>query len=126
MKHYFISSLILCFSISACSSGQDSNAIVVYDESGVTIELLSLADSRCPSDVTCVWAGDADVMLNIRSGNEEKMIHLHTNPNTETQVSMIEEFGHKITLLDVLPYPVSTQDELSLEEYEVKLNVSPL
>jgi len=30
------------------------------------------SDSRCPRNVQCVWAGEATVVLSVRSGSEEK------------------------------------------------------
>jgi len=43
-------------------------------------------DSRCPVDVTCVWAGDAKIELTVStngSGNDVRVLSL-TPPNNET------------------------------------------
>ena len=34
-------------------------------ENGPQIIILDIEDSRCPSDVTCVWAGEAKVSVDI-------------------------------------------------------------
>src|SRR5688572_10927641 len=40
------------------------------------------ADSRCPVDVVCVWAGDAEVQLRVRrAGAAQQDLRLHTNPS---------------------------------------------
>ncbi len=42
-------------------------------------------DSRCPTDVTCVWAGDAKIELTIsRNGSDDTKVVSLTPPNDET------------------------------------------
>src|SRR5690349_9135119 len=36
------------------------------------------ADSRCPIDAVCVWAGDAEVALKIDQGSQSAVAGLHT------------------------------------------------
>ena len=36
-------------------------------------------DSRCPADVTCIWEGDATVVLKVKDGTDETTQELHTN-----------------------------------------------
>ena len=38
-----------------------------------------VTDSRCPPDVVCVWAGDAEVVLRVRDGNRQGEVRLHTH-----------------------------------------------
>jgi hypothetical protein len=38
-----------------------------------------VSDSRCPEGVTCVWAGDAEVALDLRCGDRHHELNLHTN-----------------------------------------------
>lgn len=67
-----------------------------------------LGDSRCPADVTCVWAGNAEVTVQL---NDEG-IDLNTNPGPErpTQGTIS---GYTIELVALDPYPES---ERSTEE----------
>ncbi len=42
-------------------------------------------DSRCPTDVTCVWAGDAKIEITIsRNGSDDTKVVSLTPPNNET------------------------------------------
>jgi hypothetical protein len=70
----------------------------------VTLTVVSIADSRCPSDVTCVTAGDAVVAL-VLSGDGDRADTLHTSGLRRRETTY---GGHRIELTDVRPYPVST------------------
>ena len=59
-------------------------------------------DSRCPSDVTCVWGGQVTAKIRIENQTHSKMINFM--PSDSAFFS-----PYKIILLDVSPYPVSTQ-----------------
>jgi hypothetical protein len=57
-------------------------------------------DSRCPTDVTCVWAGDAHIELRAtRSGTPAETIELHTGADPREA----ELAGYRIRLLRVEP-----------------------
>ena len=60
-------------------------------------------DSRCPSTVTCVWAGDAAVLL--QSGNDN--VTLHTNTGAGPASAQLQ--GWTITLVDVQPERTTTE-----------------
>jgi hypothetical protein len=62
-------------------------------------------DSRCPSDVDCEWAGDAEVNVTIsKPGFTPLRTVLHT---TLTQQAASYN-GYTVTLNGLAPYPVST------------------
>ena len=70
---------------------------------GLSFTLKGVEDSRCPSDVTCVWAGHVTVTVLIENQTQAKMIDFAPG-DSSTFFS-----PYKITLLDVSPYPVSTE-----------------
>jgi hypothetical protein len=77
-------------------------------------------DSRCPSDVVCVWAGDAAVeILLTRPETERIAVTLHTTlrPNK----AMVD--GYVLHLVRVDPYPRSSSP-ITLRDYRVTLMVS--
>ena len=74
-------------------------------------------DSRCPVDVTCVWEGRASVIFNIYDKIKNQTITLTTNEIQSQNIG-----SYEITLIDVLPYPVSTTD--ISEDYVVTITVS--
>ncbi len=64
---------------------------------------LNVSDSRCPSDITCVWAGHVTATIRIEN-------QTHTNiSNLIPDDSPIFFSPYKIILLDVSPYPTSME-----------------
>lgn len=60
-------------------------------------------DSRCPERVTCLWEGDAAVLLELkRSGMSPKRFVLHTNERF-TRDTVVD--GITVELLRLDPYP---------------------
>lgn len=78
------------------------------------------ADSRCPVDVTCVWAGDAHVQIEAASlDGTLRTLDLHT-----TLEPMEAEFaGFRIRLIEVAP---SRMDGVIVKpsDYSVRLAIS--
>ena len=70
---------------------------------GLSVALRGVpGDSRCPLNVTCIWAGDATIQLRLRKeGSAEAEIELHTNEGpTEAPYQ-----GYTIALRKLEPYP---------------------
>jgi hypothetical protein len=77
---------------------------VAVKERGIQIGFVEVTeDSRCPRDATCVWAGEVKVQLTLRRDAEEAS-------KREVREGDAAEFhGYKITLVRVMPHPVSTK-----------------
>lgn len=71
-------------------------------------------DSRCPSDTTCVWAGEVKVQLSIHSGASE------TSSQEIVAGQHADVDGYRVRVLNVQPEPVSTS-KIAPEEYRVTL-----
>ena len=81
------------------------------------------SDSRCPSDVTCIWAGNAAVQLDAStSRRENKSLVLNTNMSSSLPGEM-QYHGYKLRLLRLNPYPSSKQ-KIAPGDYTVTLLVS--
>jgi hypothetical protein len=62
-------------------------------------------DSRCPSGVTCVWAGNARIAVELRSTTApSRRLELNTNSRFHRAA---EYEGLIVTLLELEPYPES-------------------
>lgn len=62
-----------------------------------------LADSRCPAGVQCVWAGDAEVEVELSSVSGKETVTLHT-----TLTPRSASHGGLVVRLDALaPQPVA-------------------
>lgn len=77
---------------------------------GVTFVSVS-EDSRCPSDVTCVWEGRVTGKFLLNFDNETKTIDL--SPNSNDQISWN---GYILHLDGIAPYPSSTK-KIMADEY---------
>jgi hypothetical protein len=63
------------------------------------------SDSRCPSDVVCVWAGNAAVQIGVSFGMGPTVLYVL---NTGLDPRFVDLGSFRITLVDLQPYPVST------------------
>src|SRR4029453_17906302 len=87
---------------------------------GVEIEFRGVeSDSRCPRDVTCIWAGDASVAIVARGNGSEAVLQLHTN--LEPGSATVD--GARIELVGVTPYPVSTS-KIERKDYRATLRAT--
>ena len=107
--------------------GAVDSEIVLAPEQTVVIEQTSLrirfdgvgSDSRCPTDVNCIQAGDAVVQISVTDDRGTEHYELHTG---SPQSANHGDFT--ITLVRLLPQPVSTRT-IQPEEYRATLRVTP-
>jgi hypothetical protein len=77
-------------------------------------------DSRCPANATCVWEGDATILISVRQANtEESPLELHTNRRF-TQEGKYQQYVIRLVALD--PYP-STNLEKQRRDYIATLHI---
>lgn len=110
-----VSASVLLISSSGCSSVQPAvivepgasfalapgqSATVRGTNTRITFELVR-EDSRCPIDVTCVWAGDAKIEIAIdpNDGAGTRTLSI-TPPNNETRVGSL-----RIRFVGLTPVP---------------------
>ena len=87
------------------------------------IKIANLTDSRCPSDVTCVWQGQANVLVDINK-NSQNLGNFSLSLNDKSLAA--RSFDHySIQLIKVDPYPISTK-KIQLFDYDVTLKLSLL
>ena len=79
-------------------------------------------DSRCPSGVTCVWAGNAAVRLQLGTGRGSKTVTLNTS-KSPSFVGETEYQGYKVKLVELSPYPRSDR-KIGRRDYTATLLVS--
>ena len=121
--------LFLTFSLAACSPSVDSPAETTLQDAsrsdatgestvvlsvgqdvvvgGLTLGLVEVPeDSRCPVDVTCVWAGDVVVVVATLMDGVERVLSLHLNPRGDGVRSVTLD-GYTITFETIEPEPHS-------------------
>lgn len=85
---------------------------------GVRFESV-VEDSRCPVDVDCVWAGNAEIVIEmIKRGEKPASVHLNTLRGRATEAAYLD---YTIELIDLKPHPRT--DSPKDEPYRVELLV---
>lgn len=69
----------------------------------ISVRLSTVTESRCPSDVVCIQAGDADAVLTYSGAGAARTdtLHMVRLPRFSTYG------GYRVDLVDVQPYPRS-------------------
>ena len=75
-----------------------------------------LDDSRCPTDATCIWAGEVKLRLAVEAG--EQQVERDVREGESTTVA-----ARKIELLRVRPQPVSTR-KIDAGDYRASLRIT--
>jgi hypothetical protein len=82
--------------------GPGQSVLIGTEPLKITFEAVT-ADSRCPPEVQCVWAGDAVAKILAATGTQAAVTHeLHTNGGFATQVN---HGAYRIRLTAVAPGP---------------------
>ena len=80
-------------------------------------------ESRCPVDVTCVWAGNAAVRLDVSTNRSNgKSLTLNTGRSSSLPREAVYQ-GYKVKLVDLSPYPRSDR-KIAPGDYVVTLLVN--
>jgi len=79
-------------------------------------------DSRCPSDVTCVWGGNAAVRFQLSTGSRSKTVTLNTS-KASSFISEVTFQGYRVQLTELSPYPRSDR-KIEKRDYVTTLLVS--
>ena len=89
------------------------------ENNAVRFLITEINDSRCPSDVVCVWQGMAEVKLQLEAPKQGSLV-LSTYDNVKDSIG-----NHSFELIDVSPYPISTQ-KLETDDYTVTLLIEEI
>lgn len=115
--------------LSGARPGQSANTItlaigqeLLVESAGLTLRFVKVEDdSRCPVDVTCVWAGDATVHLEARAkGVSPSALALHVAPE-RGQSAQVDRYV--VTLVRLTPQPRSDKP-ISPTDYRAEISVS--
>ena len=135
MKYLFLFGILIC-SISLSAQDQEENRIfntVLQDGEQLEFGDKSIrfkeviSDSRCPKDVTCVWAGEAKVLIEVFEKGKlinEKLVVI--NPYILDEIPLQFSAGggiYSITTFKLFPYP-STASKKNTLDYTLEMQVS--
>ena len=97
------------------------NQTASLESDTIKVKFLNVtSDSRCPTDVTCVWEGEAKIVVNIlKDGQDLGDFNL-----TSRAVQNNQAFdGHQIKITKIDPSPTSDK-RISLSDYVVTFTIS--
>ena len=115
---------VLALALAACGSGDPDDKVtagpasaalgqeyvVGYAETlrlqgGVTLEFTTLSeDSRCPTNVTCVWEGNARILVTMTTTHASSVLELNTSSRFATRATFD---GYLVELRKLEPVPVA-------------------
>ena len=98
--------------------------VLVADQK-LSVKFVSVPeDSRCPKGVTCIWAGNVRVQLQVTKAKSKPVkIELSLNPRDFPDGEAADCGDYKIKLVRVDPYPVADQ-QLKPGDYTATLSIS--
>lgn len=98
-----------------------SNSYTFSDGAILTIKQIN--DSRCATDVQCIWAGNIVVGLNIQKGINKEAFELKYLVNNN-EVSVYKYKEYKITIFAIKPDKRTEANKIELKDYKVIINIS--
>ena len=79
-------------------------------------------DSRCPTQVECVWTGRALVTVVVDDGGgEPAVLEFDTNPAPGLNRQTVAAAGYQLTLQALDPYPETPDPPIAFADYRVTL-----
>jgi hypothetical protein len=79
---------------------------VIIKNHGIKLKFVDvLEDSRCPSDVECLWEGTVSLLINIQY-NGEDLGNFVLNSSNFHKASFM---GYYVKFKELKPYPISTE-----------------
>ena len=138
--HIVLGTCAFIFSATRASAVDRANEKVLHVgetlryDSGLKITFLAVRnDSRCPINAQCISAGDAEVVLRVKAGNQAaRKVVIHTNLKPRTVVIPENVFppgmfgipkSYTIGIARLTPLP-HTERKLRQSDYRLKLRIS--
>jgi hypothetical protein len=135
MKYLFLFGILIC-SISLSAQVQEENRIfnsvlkggeqLEFGDKSIRFKEV-ISDSRCPKGVTCVWAGEAKVLIQIFEKGKllnEKQVVINSTTLDKIPLQFSPGGGiYSITAFMLFPYP-STASKKNTMDYTLEMQVS--
>lgn len=104
--------------------GQGQEAVVQSEDLHVRFDSV-LEDSRCPTQVTCVWSGQARIAVAAWQDQEEPvMLEFNTNPVPAENQQALTYSSYTIQLESLDPYPQTPEQSIEQADYRVTLQIN--
>lgn len=106
MKKFILLAVTLAATVAICSAQSSQKLQLRAGQQkaagNLTVKFVAVTeDSRCPSNVVCVWSGVAKVKVQLRRNGKTAEFELNTNQLDKPAVLD----GYSVKLVSVAPYP---------------------
>ena len=143
MNIRLLGAAITVLTAGACASSHLPTEPVVYSQSeaadsvkirvgqtivvgGIRVRFSNVeSDSRCASDVVCVWEGDALANFVVEQNCECKSPAFELKLHTTLEPKSGSAYGSRIELLELTPYPRTTSP-IRKDAYEAWVKITPV
>lgn len=123
----FATALIIMVSMTSSAQTRPKEAVLVgmgkqktAKKSGLKIKFLEvIEDSRCPTGVDCIWAGNAKVKVQIIGAVRSQIFEFNTNIGPQGDVFD----GWSIRMTELTPAPVADKP-LDTKTYKAKFTIT--
>jgi len=79
------------------------------EKKGYRLQLKTvISDSRCPEGVTCVWAGEAQIVISVYKDKKfllDETLTISSRQADENATVFVKYTGKKVRQVSLLPYP---------------------
>ena len=85
--------------------------------------MVNVVDSRCPKNVSCIRAGEAEVLVDIFKNGQflkQQKLVFYASSTKKTMTTLYTSNTLNITGFRLLPYPIGT-DKIDQKEYLLEL-----
>ena len=128
MKFLLFTVILTVTSVAAVDAAPKNKAVVVKVGqekvvlgTGIKVKFIEvLEDARCPADVTCVWAGNAKIKLQLTKAGKSETVEL----NTALDPKEVKFAGYSFKIAQLLPYPRSNV-RINRLGYVARLQATP-
>lgn len=80
-----------------------------------------ISDSRCPRQVTCIWPGEAKILVGINENGKYSEKELKITGGTGAPLLNIQNLS--VDALNLFPYP-ETAENIAPEAYNIRYSIS--
>ncbi|MDN3595811.1 hypothetical protein [Zunongwangia endophytica] len=128
--------ILIVFSIFSLSAQIDSTAVLVtqvglkigqeFDNGDYKVILKEvISDSRCPKNVTCIWAGTAEVLIQLKKGEISCGEYLlEIGSSVDFNLKKLPQLANiNLKVKGLSPYP-ETPIKIKEEDYKLLLQIS--
>jgi len=85
-----------------------------------------LSDSRCPEDVTCMWAGEAAVLIDVLKDDviikQKKLVFQPGKKMDDNLMNLFSSEKHSVLALGILPN-LNSNIKIKKEDYYLQLEI---